>query len=115
MSSLSDMLRRELMQIGVRVATVEPGPFNTEFAQRAGASPDTKFGLDPTLVATTIVDLFDRPRRLVVVPSWLRPFALLMGGLSRGLPDLVDGLFWLIAKIKQRNGVPTITVAGKKD
>jgi short-subunit dehydrogenase len=115
LSSISDTLRREFMQVGVRVANVEPGPFNTEFPQRAGMPANQSFGLDPSPVATTIVDLFERPRRLVVLPAWLRPLGAIMGGLSRGLPDLVDGMFWLIAKVKQRKGVPSVTMAGKKE
>lgn len=114
-SSVSDTLRRELMQVRVRVSNVEPGPFNTEFSQRAGGSPDKPFGLDPTIVATTIVALFERPHRVVVVPGWMRPLAMMMGFLSYSLPDLIDGMFSLVAKVKQRNGVPSITVAGKQD
>lgn len=115
-SSISDTLRRELMPLGVRVAIVEPGPFNTEFGQRAGmVRPGQTSGLDPMLVARTIVDLMERPRRLVVVPGWMHPLALVLGGLSRGLPDLIDGVFWLRAQIKRRSGVPNVTVSGKQD
>jgi hypothetical protein len=67
------------------------------------------------LVARTIVELIERPRRLVVVPGWMHPLALVMGGLSRGLPDLVDGVFWLIAQVKRRNGVPKVAVSGDKE
>ena len=50
-SSISDALRRELMPLDVRVANVEPGPFNTEFGQRAGmAQPGQTSGLDPCLL-----------------------------------------------------------------
>jgi short-subunit dehydrogenase len=115
-SSISDALRRELMTLGVRVANVEPGPFNTEFGQRAGmVQPGQTSGLDPMLVARTIVDLMERPRRLVVVPGWMHPLALMMGGLSRGLPDLIDGVFWVIAQLKRRNGVPKVTGSGGKE
>lgn len=115
-SSISDALRRELMPLGVRVAVVEPGPFNTEFGQRAGmVQPGQTLGLNPLLVARTIVDLMERPRRLVVVPGWMRPLALVSGGLSRGLPDLIDGVFWLIAQVNRRNGVPNVTVGGGKE
>ncbi len=115
-SSISDALRRELMPLGVRVANVEPGPFNTEFGQRAGmVQPGQTSGLDPMLVARTIVELIERPRRLVVVPGWMHPLALVMGGLSRGLPDLIDGVFWLIAQVKRRNGVPKVAVSGDKE
>lgn len=107
-SSISDMLRRELMQVGVRVSTVEPGPFNTEFQSRSGGTPNRSFALDPAIVASAIVDLIERPRRLVVVPGWMRPLAVIMEGLSRGLPDLIDGAFWLIAAVKRRRGVPQV-------
>jgi short-subunit dehydrogenase len=115
MSSLSDALRRELMVLGVRVANVEPGPFNTEFGQRAGmAAPDQQLGLDPTLVATTILELMERPRRLVVVPGWMRPLGLVQGGLARGLPDVIDAVFWLLAKVKQRRGTLPPVRGGEK-
>ena len=55
------------------------------------------------------------PRRLVVVPGWMHPLELAMGGLSRGLPDLIDGVFWVIAQVKRRNGVPKVTVSGGKE
>ncbi len=114
-SSLSDALRRELMAVGVRVANVEPGPFDTEFGQRAGmASPDQQSGLDPTLVATTIVELMERPRRLAVVPGWMRPLGLIMGGLARGLPDVIDAVFALRARFKRRN-LPKVAVSSGRE
>ena len=101
-SSISDALRRELAPLGVAVCTVEPGPYNTEFGQRAGQPDDQVFGFHPQPVANAIVRLFERPRRLTVLPLWLRPLLAVGSGVVRGLPDVVDLLFLLGARLRQR-------------
>lgn len=97
-ASISDALRRELGPLGVRVCLVEPGPFQTEFPQRAGMSPNVSFGLDPQQVVAAILRLFERPRRLVIVPWWTYPFVVLTSGLVRALPGVVDVFFRLVAR-----------------
>jgi hypothetical protein len=44
-----------------------------------------------------------RPRRMTVLPWWLHPLLLLGSGLVRLLPDLVDRVFWAMARREQRH------------
>jgi short-subunit dehydrogenase len=99
-SSLSDTLRRELMPYGIRVCIVEPGPFQTEFYLRAGTPPEQNFGLPPEWVSRSIVRLFEHPKRMTVVPSWMRPFGALIDALMRSLPGSVDLVFWIRTKLR---------------
>lgn len=110
-ASISDALRRELRPHGVKVCLVEPGPYRTEFAERAGASTEQSqmFGLPPQQVVSAILRLAERPRRLAVVPFWLGPLVHLGGGLMRLLPGLVDLVFWLNARRQQRQRQPAAT------
>ena len=113
-SSVSDALRRELAPFGVAVCTVEPGPYNTEFGQRAGQPADQPFGFDPQVVANAIVSLFERPRRLVVRPIWMRPIIAIGGTVVHALPDIVDLVFLLAARLRQRRqGTKTNQKTGK--
>ncbi|CAA9299804.1 MAG: hypothetical protein AVDCRST_MAG93-4511, partial [uncultured Chloroflexia bacterium] len=106
-SSISDALRRELAPLGVAVCTVEPGPYNTEFGQRAGQPDDQIFAFHRQPVANAIIRLFERPRRLTVLPLWLRPLLFIGGGLARTLPDVVDLLFLVGARLRQPQQPPT--------
>ncbi len=101
-SSVSDVLRRELSAYGVRVCTVEPGPYNTEFSHRAGDADNPMWSLDPQPVAKAMVDLFERPRRLVVMPLVVRPFLAIGGGAIRLLPDVADLIYWLMGRAQRR-------------
>lgn len=108
-ASVSDALRRELRPLGVYVCLVEPGPYDTEFAQRAGMRSDSgeSFGFPPRQVSDAIVRLIERPRRLTIKPTWLGPLVLLGGGLARLLPGLVDLILWTVAKREQRQAAQT--------
>lgn len=101
-SSISDVLRRELSPYGVRVCTVEPGPYNTEFSHRAGDAQNPMWSLDPQPVANAMVDLFVRPRRLVVMPPLFRPLLAIGGGAIRLLPDLTDLVFQVMGRLQRR-------------
>lgn len=92
--SISQMLRRELLAYGVRVSLVEPGPFATEFGERAGW--ENGAGMPPEMVASTILRMAERPRRQAIVPWLLTPGAALGGAILALLPDLVD-LYYLLA------------------
>lgn len=113
-ASISDTLRRELRPYGVRVALVEPGPYNTEFLTRAGSEAG---GLPAEQVARAIVRLAEHPRRTTVLPWWLRPFIAVGSGIMRALPGLVDVLWWAIAKRQLRKqeqqspGVPSVAAS----
>lgn len=108
-ASVNDALRRELVPLGVRVCLVEPGPYDTEFAQRAGMQrdPNASFGFPPSQVAEAIVRLIERPRRLTIKPSWMTPLILLGGGLTRLLPGVVDLILWAVARRRQRQAEQT--------
>jgi uncharacterized protein len=105
-TSISDALRRELAPLGVRVCTVEPGPYNTEFEQHTGRNSDLPFGFDPQPVAHAIVRLIEHPRRLTVLPLWFRPLIAIGGGLMRALPDVVDLVFLLQGRLRGRRSSP---------
>jgi uncharacterized protein len=100
-SSISDALRRELRPLGVHVCTVEPGPYKTEFAQRAGANGEQQAALDPREVALAIVRLIEHPRRMTVLPFWLRPLIAIGGGIMALLPDLIDRIWWFAMRRAQ--------------
>ena len=98
--SLSDTLRRELRAYGVRVSLVEPGPFATEFGERAGMGAGG--GLPPEAVAQVIVRLAERPRRIVIVPWFFGPLMRFGGALDALVPDLADLAFYIIGRRKLR-------------
>lgn len=107
-NSVTDALRRELTPLGVHVCLVEPGPYNTEFGLRAGRADDQpQQGFAPEPVAAAIVRLIERPRRLTVMPPWMRPLLPVLSGLIRLLPGPVDLIFWTIAKRQQRQAAQT--------
>lgn len=110
-SSIGDSLRRELVPHGVRVSIVEPGPYRTEFGQRAGMPSDGPGGFSAQEVAEAMVRLFERPKRLVVLPVWMRPLLAVGGGLFRALPDAIDLLFWAFAR-RQRERERNEAAAG---
>jgi short-subunit dehydrogenase len=98
----SSALRRELLHKGVSVCLVEPGPVHTEFfdaltllTSHAGYhpmldAPAPWMSADVQVVARRIVDLFERPRRLVSVPRrFVWPYRAL-GGFFRLFPALGD-------------------------
>lgn len=98
--SASHMLRRELRPYGVRVSLVEPGPFSTEFGERAGTPFEG--ALPPEMVAAKILRMAERPQRVAIVPGLLAPAIVIGGGLAALVPDLVDWMFWAIGARKLR-------------
>ena len=109
--SLSDTLRRELRAHGVRVSLVEPGPYATEFGERAGAK-EFAAGLPPEQVARVIVQLAEHPRAVAVVPWYFGPLVNIGGTIEAVVPWLVDLIFFAIGKRNLRkqaesNGLAT--------
>jgi short-subunit dehydrogenase len=74
-------LRRQLTGTGVSVSLVSPGNIRTSMTSHVAARLP-----GPELVATTIADLVDRPRREIVVPR--KHYAI--AWLEQGLPSLLD-------------------------
>lgn len=99
--SLSDTLRRELSASGVRVALVEPGPYATEFGERAGSSAFSN-ALPPEQVARVIVRLAEHPRAVAIVPWYFGPLVQIGGALATALPGVVDLMFFVIGKRQLR-------------
>lgn len=95
--SLSDGLRRELRPHGVRVSLVEPGPFDTEFGERAGTFVG---GFSPYMVVQTILRLAHRPGALAIVPWPMAPFVVLGSIMEQAFPWLFDLVFWVIGKVQ---------------
>ena len=103
-ASLSDAMRRELRPLGVKVCLVEPGPFRTEFGERAGTAD--LGGFAPESVARAIVRLAERPRRRVILPIWMHPLALIFGALVHLIPDVVDVVCWAMIKRQMQEQQP---------
>lgn len=110
-ASISATLRRELRPYGVRVALVEPGPYATEFGDRAGGVPANV--LPPEQVARTIVRLAAHPKRTTVVPWWFRPLIALGSAIASLLPDVVDWVTWAMVRrqIKDRDNAQMLQSA----
>ncbi len=90
--TMTTALHRELRGSGVHVSAVRPGPVLTEFYKTvarlsAGRSiPVERFGVQPQVVASTVVRLIQKPRRAVYVPRGLR----LVPGIELGFGWLFD-------------------------
>lgn len=82
-AGLNDALRRELRPLGVRVCLVEPGPIATEFWQRAGNPAGNNLAVPAATAARRIVELFEHPRRRIVIPGWLAPLLSIASALPR--------------------------------
>jgi short-subunit dehydrogenase len=74
-------LRRQLAGTGVSVSLVSPGNIDTEMTRHVAARMP-----GPSLVATAIADLIERPRREVVIPH--RHYTI--AWLEQALPVLAD-------------------------
>ncbi len=102
-AALSRALRREVGSRGIKVCLVEPGPIVTEFATNAGfRNGEAGIEISADECARPIVQLFDRPRRRIVVPAWLTVPLLIMGAVEDVLPGIVDVVFWLMYRRQQR-------------
>ncbi len=71
--SLSDALRLELKDYGVYVTSVNLGPVDTDFFEKAGVSSSylaklSSLTLDPDQVAKRIVKIYMKPKRQVNLP-----------------------------------------------
>ena len=94
-AGLNDALRRELGSQGVKVCLVEPGPIHTEFGERAGSGGSSITGplhVPVSAAAKPIVRLFEHPRKLVVIPGWMRPVLGVAGEVGRVASPLVDAV-----------------------
>jgi short-subunit dehydrogenase len=77
--AFTDSLRREVSPFGIRVSGIYPGPASTEFGQHVGKNKAyRKFssGFDVHMtskyVARRVVDVAKRPRRMLIIPWWVR-------------------------------------------
>jgi short-subunit dehydrogenase len=88
----SDGLRRELKSKGIQVSAIYPGGVKTEFVSHTGLDPNRKFKTPQWLsltaedMATTVLNVARRPRRMVVIPR------LMWGSVwfNRLFPGIVD-------------------------
>ncbi len=108
----NDALRRELMETGVKVCLVEPGPIHTEFMDALAARLPEGGAPDPILnnakpwmtarvedVAERVVRLIESPRRRV---SYTRRFVWtfrVLGAICWAMPALGD---WFVVKLSPR-------------
>jgi short-subunit dehydrogenase len=87
-------LRREVGVWGIRVALLLPGTVDTGFAAESVERRRTRFRtprrwvLTADRVGEAVADLAGRPRRVRIMPWWMRPVL----GLARWFPGPVDWL-----------------------
>jgi NADP-dependent 3-hydroxy acid dehydrogenase YdfG len=90
----ADALRREVGVWGIRVALLLPGAVDTAFGavsvakRRSGFRTPRRWLMRPEQIGEAIADLAERPRRLRVVPGWMRPLIWL----AQAAPGAVDFL-----------------------
>jgi NADP-dependent 3-hydroxy acid dehydrogenase YdfG len=88
----AEALRREVGVWGIRVALFLPGAVDTALGaesvarRRTGFRTPRRWLLRPAQVGEAVADLAERPRRVKVVPAWMRPLIWL----ARVSPGVVD-------------------------
>lgn len=78
-------LQRELAGSGVSATAVSPGFIDTDMTKHLRGIPKAT----PPVVAATIADAIERPRREIIVPAWYG----LVTAIERRCPQLVDLVF----------------------
>ncbi|HET7009513.1 MAG TPA: SDR family NAD(P)-dependent oxidoreductase, partial [Anaerolineales bacterium] len=90
--AFADSLRREVGIWGLRVSTLLPGAVDTGFAAESVAQRKTRLRtpkrlrLSPERAGEAVAQLAERPRRIWILPAWMRPVLWL----GRACPWLVD-------------------------
>ncbi|MCD8508971.1 MAG: SDR family oxidoreductase [Bacillus sp. (in: Bacteria)] len=89
----ANSLRMELKGTGIYVSSVNPGPIQTPFFDRADETGQyrksvERFMLDPDKVASKTVDLIKSPKREINLPGWMG----LGTKMYQLFPSLVEGL-----------------------
>ncbi len=88
----AEALRREVSVWGIRVALLLPGAVDTALGadsvarRRTGFRTPRRWVLRAAQVGEAVADLAERPRRVRVMPTWMRP----LQWLARALPGAVD-------------------------
>jgi uncharacterized protein len=88
--NFSEALFREMRGSGVHVSVIKPGAVRTEFFKQAearthGSKMPALRGMDPERIASKVVGLLNKPRKVIVIPKIL------------GVLPFVDWLFgWVI-------------------
>jgi short-subunit dehydrogenase len=88
----ADSLRREVRFHGIRVSTLLPGAVDTGFAEasiarrKTGIKTPRRWLLSPEAVGEAVARLAERPRRMWILPVWMRP----MLWIAQAFPGLVD-------------------------
>ncbi len=103
----TEALRREIAIYGIHVSGVYPGGVETEFGEKAGIKRKTRIKtpdwmrLTADRVAQETLQLIRRPRRQVILPSYLS----LVVWLNRFSPALVDWMLqrWFVARERAGN------------
>jgi len=69
----SDCIREEAKSYGVKISTVLPGPYNTEFNKVAGVGNSSFKGYDTSKLARKIVRLIKKPKEEIIQPWFFVP------------------------------------------
>ena len=92
LAGFADALRREVGIWGIRVSLLLPGAVDTALGaesvarRRSGFRTPRRWVLRAEQVGEAVAELAERPRRVRVVPGWMRPLLWLAGA----LPGVVD-------------------------
>jgi short-subunit dehydrogenase len=103
--AFTDVLRREVAPLGIKVSGIYPGPASTEFGSHVGKNEAYRAfssGLDVHMtseyVARRVVDVAKRPRRSLIIPWWFRVIHLL----ETLFPSLMDwAYFYFVRKYRK--------------
>lgn len=97
----TESLRRELMDQGIMVSGVYPGPASTEFTQHSRNDPakhtrvPAAAKMSSEYVAQQVVNLAKNPRRDLILPWWMAPLIWL----DNNFPTLAD---WVYSKYARK-------------
>jgi short-subunit dehydrogenase len=92
LAGFAEALRREVRVWGIEVSLLLPGAVDTALGaesvarRRSGFRTPRRWVLRPDHVGRAVADLAEHPRRVRVIPGWIRPLLWL----ARSFPGVVD-------------------------
>jgi short-subunit dehydrogenase len=103
--AFTDSIRREVAPLGIKVSGIYPGFAKTEFGQHIGKNEaygsirnKINFRMSSEYVASHVLDIAKRPRRILIIPWW----ANIVAAIATLSPSLVDWIAYLFSKRKHK-------------
>jgi NADP-dependent 3-hydroxy acid dehydrogenase YdfG len=100
LAGFAEALRREVGVWGIRVSLLLPGAVDTALGaesvarRRTGFRTPRRWVLRAEQVGEAVADLAQRPRRVRVIPGWMRPL-LWLAGVAPGIVDWVSQRYFV--------------------